>query len=132
MAQALPPDLPEGTFKSKSGTYQITNKNKKTVQLIEGELSAKGTFTIPKTVTYENTKYKVTAVSGMTFDGNSELKTIRITAGNLKKIGKYAFRFINSKAVFKIKGTKTQFKKIKKLIQASKGVPKGVKYQRVK
>ncbi len=130
--QALPPALPEGTFLSKTGTYKITNKKKKEVQMIEGAVSLKGAVKVPKTVTYEKKKYKVTSLGGMLFDGNSELKTINITAGNLKKVGKFAFRFINSKAVFKIRGTKKQFKKIKKLIKASKGLPKGVKFRRVK
>lgn len=130
--QALPPALPEGTFLSKTGTYKITNKKKKEVQMIEGAVSLKGAVTVPKTVTYEKKKYKVTSLGGMLFDGNSELKTINITAGNLKKVGKFAFRFINSKAVFKIRGTKKQFKKIKKLIKASKNLPKGVKFKRVK
>ena len=124
------PEFPEGTFLSKTGKYKITNKTKKEVQLIEGVVSDEGVVTIPKTVIYEKKKYKVTSIRKMPFDGNSKVKTIKIIAGNLKKVGKYAFRNINNKAVFKIKGTKKQFEKVKKLIKASKGLPKGVKFRR--
>ncbi len=100
--------------------------------MIEGNVSLKGVLTVPKTVTYKKTKYKVTSIAELTFDGNSELKTINITAGNLKNVGKNAFRFINKKAVFKIKGTVKAFKKLRKIIKASKGLPKTVKFKRIK
>ena len=130
--QALPPAFPEGVFQTKTGVYKITDEAKKEVQMIEGSVSAKGVLTVPKTVTYEKKRYKVTAIREMTFDGNSELKTIKITAGNLREVGDNAFRFINKKAVFKIKGTVKAFKKLRKIIKASAGLPKTVKFKRVK
>ena len=130
--QALPPAFPEGVFQTKTGVYKITDKEKKEVQMIEGSVSAKGVLTVPKTVTYEKKRYKVTSIREMTFDGNSELKTIKITAGNLRDVGDNAFRFINKKAVFKIKGTVKAFKKLRKIIKASAGLPKTVKFKRVK
>ena len=129
---ALPPEDDPSIIKTKTAMYRITDEKKQTVKLVSGTPSAKGALTIPKTVKYDKKTYKVTEISGGTFDGMSELKTVTIKAGNLKKIGEYAFRFINKKAVFKIKGTKAQFKKIKKLIKSSKSVPKSVKYKRVK
>ena len=130
--QALPPAFPEGVFQTKTGVYKITDEAKKEVQMIEGSVSAKGVLTVPKTVTYEKKRYKVTSIREMTFDGNSELKTIKITAGNLREVGDNAFRFINKKAVFKIKGTVKAFKKLRKIIKASAGLPKTVKFKRVK
>ena len=129
---ALPPEDDPSIIKTKTAMYRITDEKKQTVKLVSGTPSAKGAMTIPKTIKYGKKTYKVTEISGGTFDGMSKLKTVTIKAGNLKKIGKYAFRFINKKAVFKIKGTKAQFKKIKKLIKSSKSVPKSVKYKRVK
>ncbi len=130
--QALPPALPEGVFSTKTGVYKITDKAKKEVQMIEGNVSAKGVLTVPKTVTYEKKRYKVTSIREMTFDGHSELKTVKITAGNLKAVGDNAFRFINKKAVFKIKGTVKAFRKLKKVIKESAGLPKTVKFKRIK
>ncbi|MCR5520518.1 MAG: hypothetical protein K6F44_01235 [Lachnospiraceae bacterium] len=130
--QALPPAFPEGVFQTKTGVYKITDEAKKEVQMIEGSVSAKGVLTVPKTVTYEKKRYKVTSIREMTFDGNSELKTIKITAGNLREVGDNAFRFINKKAVFKIKGTVKAFKKLRKVIKSSAGLPKTVKFKRVK
>ncbi|MBP5159499.1 MAG: hypothetical protein ILP10_04295 [Lachnospiraceae bacterium] len=130
--QALPPALPEGVFSTKTGVYKITDKAKREVQMIEGNVSAKGVLTVPKTVTYKKKKYKVTSIREMTFDGNSELKTIKITAGNLREVGDNAFRFINKKAVFKIKGTVKAFRKLRKVIKASAGLPKKVTFKRIK
>ncbi len=107
-----------------------------------------------KKVTIGGKKYKVTAIgdnaldntygTGMTsvtihsgikyigenaFNGAKKLKTITIQ-GNINKIGKNAFKGINKKAVFKIKASASNYKKIVNLIKKS-GVAKTVTFKRI-
>ncbi len=60
-----------------------------------------------------------------------KLKTIIISSGNIKEIGKDAFSGIYKKATIKIKTTKTKYKAVVALIQAS-GVGEKVKIKRIK
>lgn len=64
------------------------------------------------------------------FQGTKNLKTISIQ-GNIISIGKNAFKGINKKAVFKIKASAKNYKRIVSLIKKS-GVAKTVTYKRVK
>ena len=58
------------------------------------------------------------------------LKTINIK-GNIKSVGKNAFQGINKKAVFKIKASAANYKKIVKRIKKA-GAPKTATFKRVK
>ena len=64
------------------------------------------------------------------FKGAKNLKTISIQ-GNITSIGKNAFKGINKKAVFKIKASAENYKRIVSLIKRS-GVAKTVTFKRVK
>ena len=64
------------------------------------------------------------------FQGAKNLKTISIQ-GNITSIGKNAFKGINKKAVFKIKASAENYKRIVSLIKRS-GVAKTVTFKRVK
>lgn len=64
------------------------------------------------------------------FKGAKNLKTITIQ-GNVTSVGKNAFKDINKKAVFKIKASATNYKKIVSKIKKS-GVAKTVTFKRVK
>lgn len=64
------------------------------------------------------------------FEGAKNLKTISIQ-GNITSIGKNAFKGINKKAVFKIKASAENYKRIVSLIKRS-GVAKTVTFKRVK
>ncbi|MBR4183297.1 MAG: leucine-rich repeat domain-containing protein, partial [Lachnospiraceae bacterium] len=61
-----------------------------------------------------------------TFDGSQQLKKIVIDVSSLKKVGKKAFRGISEKAVIRLRGTKKQKNKARKLIEKS-GVAKTVR-----
>ena len=64
------------------------------------------------------------------FEGAKNLKTISIQ-GNITSIGRNAFKGINKKAVFKIKASAENYKRIVSLIKRS-GVAKTVTFKRVK
>ena len=64
------------------------------------------------------------------FKGAKNLKTITIQ-GNVTSVGKNAFKDINKKAVFKIKASATNYKKIVSKIKKS-GVAKTVTFKRIK
>lgn len=78
-------------------------------------------ITIPSTVTSIGTK---------AFQGAKNLKTININ-GNIKSVGENAFQGINKKAVFKIKASAANYKKIVKKIKNA-GAPKTATFKRVK
>ncbi|WP_029318929.1 leucine-rich repeat domain-containing protein [Butyrivibrio sp. AE3004] len=61
----------------------------------------------------------VTTIRSNAFKGDKNLKTIKIYAKNLKSIGKNAFKGINSKATFKLVGTKKEKAAAAKLIKKS-------------
>lgn len=69
---------------------------------------------------------KVTTIAKKAFMNKKKLKRIEIYAANLKTVGKYAFKGINSKAKIVLIGTEEQCEKAKSLIIAS-GIGKRVK-----
>ena len=85
---------PAGTkVKDSSGTaYQVTSDGgkKPTVAYKAAAKKAKGTVTIPKTVTIDGTKYKVTSIAAKAFKGNKNVKRI-IVSQNITEIGAKAF-----------------------------------------
>ena len=85
---------PAGTkVKDSSGTaYQVTSDGgkKPTVAYKAAAKKAKGTVTIPKTVTIDGTKYKVTSIAAKAFAGNKNVKRI-VLSQNITEIGARAF-----------------------------------------
>lgn len=85
---------PVGTkVKDSSGTaYQVTSDGgkKPTVAYKAAAKKAKGTVTIPKTVTIDGTKYKVTSIAAKAFAGNKNVKRI-VLSQNITEIGARAF-----------------------------------------
>lgn len=136
------------------------NDDKKTVSVfsIYNDDGKNGQFGVAfvKDIVVGGKKYKVTAIgdyaldntSGSTgmcsvtihsgiktigkeaFRGAKNLKTITIQ-GNVTSVGKNAFKDINKKAVFKIKASATNYKKIVSKIKKS-GVAKTVTFKRIK
>lgn len=78
-------------------------------------------------VTFPST---INTIGKEAFKGAENLKTITVK-GNLKNIGKNAFSGINKKAVFKIKATESNYKKIVNKIKKA-GAPKTATYKRIK
>lgn len=72
----------------------------------------------------------ITSIGKESFKNAKNLKNITIK-GNVKYVGENAFQGINKKAVFKIKATKANYKKIVSRIKKS-GAPKTVTYKRIK
>lgn len=95
---------------------------------------------IPDTVTVDGITYQVTRIADNAFKGNSKitkvtigknvtaigkaafygckkLKSITVTADNLKSIGKNAFKGINKKAAFKVNGTKKAKRALQKKLK---------------
>lgn len=70
-----------GTKLTKSGiTYKVTSVKGKTptVTYMKASKNAKGTVTIPKTVTIDGVKYQVTAIADKAFAGNKKVTKIVI------------------------------------------------------
>ena len=85
---------PAGTkLKDSSGvSYEVTSDSKKTptVTYTEAPKKAKETVTIPKTVTVDGTKYKVTSIEENAFAENKNVKQI-VVSQNITTIGANAF-----------------------------------------
>ena len=85
---------PAGTkLKDSSGvSYEVTSDSKKTptVAYTAAPKKAKKTVTIPKTVTVDGTKYKVTSIEENAFAKNKNVKQI-IVSQNITAIGANAF-----------------------------------------
>ena len=89
-----------------------------------------GTFADDKKVESIELGSAVTKIEKGAFDGAENLREIVLTAGKLKTIEEGAFEGISNKTVIKVKGTKKQYKALKKLLKAS-GLSKKVKLKRV-
>lgn len=77
---------------SKGNTYKVTNAKSKTptVQYKAPKSSAKGTVTIPATVTIGKVTYKVTSIADNAFKNNKKIKKV-VIGNNIVTIGKNAF-----------------------------------------
>ena len=102
------------TFQAKNIQYTVTSAK---------EVKATGTtkkrirsVTIPATVKYKGTTYKVTSIGSKAFYNCKKLKTVTIKSKKLKSVGKNAFKGIYKKAKVtvpksKYKAYRKQFKK---------------------
>ena len=106
---------PVGTkVKDSSGTaYQVTSDGgkKPTVAYKAAAKKAKGTVTIPKTVTIDGTKYKVTSIAAKAFAGNKNVKRI-IVSQNITEIGARAFANCPKPKTITIHSTKLNGKNV--------------------
>ncbi|MCD7708267.1 MAG: leucine-rich repeat domain-containing protein [Clostridiales bacterium] len=99
------PDIGTGSeFTSGSATYQVTSTAKNTVKFVSYSGSA-SKATIPATVTYGGTKYKVTAIAARAFSGNKTITSVTI-GKNVKKIGAKAFKGCKKIKTVKVNSTK--------------------------
>ncbi|MBO5303891.1 MAG: Ig-like domain-containing protein [Lachnospiraceae bacterium] len=127
------------TFKAGNFQYKITKISGKnsTVTLLKGSKKSLKKLTIPGTVKYKGTKYKVTAIGNnafkkynklktvvigknvtiigkSAFQGCKNIKTITIKSKKIKKVGNKAFYGIKSSAKIKV-GSAKMLKKYKKV-----------------
>jgi hypothetical protein len=92
--------------------YSISGSNLKVTKV---ETSGES-VTIPKTVTYGSEKYKVTEIEGSVFKGTcSKLKTITLP-GTITKVSSTAFTGLRKAMKINIKSNKTNYSRIKKLL----------------
>ena len=97
-----------GTKLTKSGiTYKVTSVKGKTptVTYVKVSKNAKGTVTIPKTVTIDGVKYQVTAIADKAFSGNKNVTKI-VIPDQITTIGTKAFSNCSNLKVIVIKSTK--------------------------
>lgn len=143
-----------GTVHSWGGTKNVTfslNEDGKTVSVYSIYMNETATK-IPSSIKVNGKSYKVTSIGAYAnggtklksitipstvtsigeeaFKGAKNLKTININ-GNIKSVGENAFQGINKKAVFKIKASAANYKKIVKRIKKA-GAPKTATFKRVK
>lgn len=109
----------QSSIKVNGKKYKITGIGDYALNNSEG--TGLTTVTLPSTIT---------SIGKEAFKDAKNLKTITIN-GNVKSIGKNAFSGINKKAVFKIKATKANYKKIVSKIKKA-GAPKTVTYKNIK
>lgn len=106
---------PAGTkLKDSSGvSYEVTSDSKKTptVAYTAAPKKAKKTVTIPKTVTVDGTKYKVTSIEENAFAENKNVKQI-VVSQNITTIGAYAFADCPKLKVITIHSTKLTGKNV--------------------
>ena len=106
---------PAGTkLKDSSGvSYEVTSNSKKTptVAYTAAPEKAKKTVTIPKTVTVDGTKYKVTSIEENAFAENKNVKQI-VVSQNITTIGANAFADCPKLKVITIHSTKLTGKNV--------------------
>lgn len=106
---------PAGTkLKDSSGvSYEVTSDSKKTptVAYTAAPKKAKKTITIPKTVTVDGTKYKVTSIEENAFAENKNVKQI-VVSQNITTIGANAFADCPKLKVITIHSTKLTGKNV--------------------
>lgn len=106
---------PAGTkLKDSSGvSYEVTSDSKKTptVAYTAAPEKAKKTVTIPKTVTVDGTKYKVTSIEENAFAENKNVKQI-VVSQNITTIGANAFADCPKLKVITINSTKLTGKNV--------------------
>ncbi len=79
------------TFTSSNGnSYQIIGSGSKKTVTFCGNKKKPSSLTIPDTVTYNGTKYQITAIAGKAMKGSTSLKSVSI-GKNIASIGKEAF-----------------------------------------
>ena len=124
------------------------------IRLVDVTTSEKffGNYTIPSYVKVGKQKYYITSIESYAFEKNklkkitigSKVKTIKknafrnqknlkeivITAAKLKTVGKNAFKNISKNSVFKIKGSESDFERVKKLIIDS-GISSSVTFEHI-
>ena len=134
-------------FQSGKLKYQVTSTEEKTVKVTGLAKKKAASVSIPATVKYKNSVYKVTTVGKAAFKGckqltkvtigknvktieanafqkDSKLKNVNIKAASLKSVGKNAFKGIAKKAYINVPNKKAAaFKKAFK----KAGLPKGAK-----
>lgn len=106
---------PAGTkLKDSSGvSYEVTSDSKKTptVAYTAAPKKVKKTITIPKTVTVDGTKYKVTSIEENAFAENKKVKQI-VVSQNITTIGANAFADCPKLKVITIHSTKLTGKNV--------------------
>ena len=108
-------------FKVNGNTYKIKGKN---ATLIKGAKKSK--VVIPATVKFNGKKYKVTAIGGSAFKSNKKLKSVTI-GKNIKSIGKKAFYKASKLSRVMIKSKLLKSSKVGRY--AFKGVSKKVVFK---
>ena len=99
-------------------TYKVTkvSNKRKTVSVQSVRKNVKK-VTIPKSVTIDGTKYKVTAIKANAFsNAKKTLKKITIKSTSITSINKKAFKGLKKGTLVKV--TSTKYKKYKKMIKA--------------
>lgn len=124
---ATPPAKGKKVKDAKTGNqYKITNASgkKATVEYTAPKKGAKGTATVPDTVTIDGKTYKVTSISDNAFKNNKKLTKI-VVGKNITGIGKNAFNGCKKLKTIVIKSTKLTSKGVKK--GAFKGISQKTK-----
>lgn len=101
------------TFQAKNIKYTVTSA--KEVKVTGPTKKSIRSVTIPATVKYKGTTYKVTSIGSKAFYNCKKLKTVTIKSRKLKSVGKNAFKGIYKKA--KVTVPKSKYKAYRKLLK---------------
>ena len=101
------------TFQAKNIKYTVTST--KEVKVTGTTKKSIRSVTIPATVKYKRTTYKVTSIGSKAFYNCKKLKTVTIKSRKLKSVGKNAFKGIYKKA--KVTVPKSKYKAYRKLLK---------------
>lgn len=101
------------TFQAKNIKYTVTSA--KEVKVTGPTKKSIRSVTIPATVKYKGTTYKVTSIGSKAFYNCKKLKTVTIKSKKLKSVGKNAFKGIYKKA--KVTVPKSKYKAYRKLLK---------------
>ena len=101
------------TFQAKNIKYTVTST--KEVKVTGTTKKSIRSVTIPATVKYKGTTYKVTSIGSKAFYNCKKLKTVTIKSRKLKSVGKNAFKGIYKKA--KVTVPKSKYKAYRKLLK---------------
>jgi hypothetical protein len=101
------------TFQAKNIKYTVTSA--KEVKVTGPTKKSIRSVTIPATVKYKGTTYKVTSIGSKAFYNCKKLKTVTIKSRKLKSVGKNAFKGIYKKE--KVTVPKSKYKAYRKLFK---------------
>ena len=115
----------DGTvFIEDGGIYRVISASGKTAAYVPPS-SSKKTVTVPASISYQSTSYKVTRIDEEAFLGDTKLSTL-VIGKNVTAIGKNALKNTSDSVTYKVKGS---YKKTVKLLKNA-GASKKASYKK--
>ena len=121
VASTKPSEIPMAETVESSGVTYVAKGKQASVNKVKNRKN----ITIRKVIKVSGKTFKVTGLRKNLFAGKSKVKTVTIEVAYINSIAKGTFNGLGKGDVIRLKGTKKQIKRVRKLVKRS-GLPKGV------